>query len=842
MKPQKPTQKQAILIGVTLTAGFVLTLIGLENLTWPDSVLWEDSRSWGSFLGFLAVAAIVIGLLDKQLRLGASLIVPMVASVLALLAGAIGPLLVAVWFAGACFIVGYWCLEKLKAKDGTLLDCLLVGAGIYGSAVGVLAHFPVNYSGVYAVALTLPLLAGWRLLVDQGGKLLQLAVRDNLNHAETGGKWLDVAIGVVALVYFVFAMMPEVGYDALVTHLFVPAQMALRHQWGFDVTTYVWAVMPMLGDWIFSIGYMLGGETAARFINVGFIFVLGWLVRDCVLWAGGSLLGARWAVLVFLSTPLTFTVGCSLYIESIWASFVVAGCLAVLRTSSSSSGYSSSGKPESELPLSGLLLGCGAAVKAITFTALPGLVLLLIWRYRSWFKTGGLRSLAGGIGLFLGIGGIPYVTAWWLTGSPVFPLFNKLFKSPYFNSSENFTNSHYGGGLTWDVLYRVTFDTVNYLEAYAGASGFQWLLLFIPAMIALFIYRRIRGGGLFLVAAFAIAILFHWQSYLRYAFPSWVILTAVIGIGLDTIITTRGYLSKLCSLSLVFTIILNLLFINVGRQTPRDFSLLSMFQSNKESYLQSRLPIRNAVEMVNRLNSERTPVAVFAEPLTAGLSGDALYPNWYNIPFLQEVNSIHDEKDIAAVFAKHGVSFIILDENWSGGSCGPKSERQALIEKASEPVAMYDYVTVRKVKNENRHVVSRTMKLVVDQETDADTWYPLWTTGIPGDANLVTVKFARNGTQFRYDKWGCPAVVMELGAACAGKERQVNVTVDHIDTQWKMAINCNGAVAVVDTVSNKINMKDKLGVNDITSTLEGKYPLAKHFPGKLEETQSARKE
>ncbi|WNV05351.1 hypothetical protein RP726_02805 [Candidatus Methylospira mobilis] len=840
MKPQKPTKKQGILIGVALITGLGLTLIGLESLTWSESVLWEDSRSWGGFLGFLAVAAIVIGLLAQQLKLTAGLAVLMAATLLALLAGAIGSLLVAAWFAGACSMVGYWCLGKLRVKDRTFLDCFLAGAGIYGSAVGILAHFPVNYPGVYAVALTLPFLAGWRTVVDEGGRLLQLVDRDSRNRAETEFKWLDVAIGVVALVYFVFAMMPEVGYDALVTHLFVPAHMALRHQWGFDVTTYVWAVVPMLGDWIFSMGYMLGGETAARFINVGFIFVLGWLVRDCVQWAGGSLVGARWAVLVFLSTPLTFTVGCSLYIESIWASFVVAGCLAVLRACSSSPSF---GKPgRNELLLSGLLLGCGAAVKAITFTVLPGIMLLLIWRFRTWFKTVGLQSLAGGIGLFLATGGIPYATAWWLTGSPVFPLFNRIFKSPYFGSSENFTNSNYNGGLTWDVLYRVTFDTVKYLEAYAGASGFQWLLLFIPALITLFLYRRIRGGAMFLVAVIAIAVLFHWQSYLRYAFPSWVILTAVIGVGLGTVITTQGHLSKLCCFSLVITVMLNLLFINVGRQTPRDFPLLSMFQSYKDNYLQTRLPIRNAVELVNRLNVERTPVAVFAEPLTAGLSGDALYPNWYNIPFLQEVNSIHDEKDIAAVFKKHRVNFIILDENWSGGSCGPKSERQALIEKASEPVAMYDYVSVRKIKDGNRHVVSRSMRLVVDQETDADTWYPLWTTGVPGNANLVTVKFAKTGTQFRYDKWGCPAVIIEPGASCAGMDRRVDITVDHIDTQWKMAINCNGAVSAADTASNKIDMKDQLGVNGITSTLEGKYPLAKLFPGKLEETQPARKE
>ncbi len=39
-------------------------------------------------------------------------------------------------------------------------------------------------------------------------------------------------------------------------HLLIPAYLETKHQWSFDVTTYAWAAMPMLGDWIFSLGYM----------------------------------------------------------------------------------------------------------------------------------------------------------------------------------------------------------------------------------------------------------------------------------------------------------------------------------------------------------------------------------------------------------------------------------------------------------------------------------------------------------------------------------------------------------------------------------------------------------
>lgn len=679
-------------IALALIVGLTLTVFGLSRLPWPQLIVWSDPNALLNFLGFLVAAAITVCLLAKKLNQNTALAVAITAALLAVVAGAIWPLLVTLWLAGAFSVMGHWLLRRLKIDSETWVNCFLAGAGAYGTAVGLLAHYPVNYPGVYGAALALPLVLGWRVVLEKGKSLFAYVTKPNL--AGLGVAWLELAIGVVALVYFVVALMPELGFDSLASHLFIPAHLAQRHQWGFDAGTYVWAVMPMLGDWIFSMGYMLAGETAARLINVGFIFILGWLIRDMVLWAGGSLVGARWAVLIFLSTPLTFTEGSSLYIESIWASFVVAGALAILRA------CASTGKPRFELPIAALLLGCALAAKAVTFTILPALLLLLAWRYKSWYKPAGLQVIIFGLSLFLVIGFIPYATAWRLTGNPVFPLFNKIFKSPYYLSTENLANPIYGTGLTWDVLYRITFDSGKYLEASVGASGFQWLLLFIPALIVLIVCRRRRGVALLLVGVLTIVFVFRSQSYLRYVFPSWAILSATIGLALSTIHSSRTYLKNSLYTVTAICVVLNLLFFHSGNGFYRDFPIKSIFDKpSRDKYLLARLPIRNAVELVNHLNFERSPIAVFSDPLTAGLSGDALYPSWYNMKFQREIASIKVEQDLLNILLKRGINFIILDSGWNGvNCCGEGVEKQAIIEQATEKIAEYGSISVRKVK------------------------------------------------------------------------------------------------------------------------------------------------
>ncbi|MBH2008522.1 MAG: phospholipid carrier-dependent glycosyltransferase [Xanthomonadaceae bacterium] len=672
-------------IFVALAIGMVTTLWGFSQISWPT----ESPFAWDSLrrtVLVIAAGALVLVVLSSWLKVNRLAAGAIAACAIAIFTGTIWPLIVTIWLGFASYVLGRATLTLLKIDKEKLpnITAVLVGAAVYGTAVGFAAHFSINYPGLYGFVLAVPVVLGWRDVCAAVRSLGQFCSEKAVS------KWHDLAIALIALVHFSVALMPEVGHDALAMHLFIPAHLATRHEWGFDVDTYVWAVMPMMGDWLFSMGYMLAGETAARLINVGFIFVLSWLVRDLVIWAGGSALGARWAVLLFLTTPLTFTESSSLFIESVWAAFIVAGALSVFKLIQN---QQQNVDQAAQLKVAGLLLGAAAAAKAVTFTILPVLLLLLVLRYRTWGQRKLIGAIALGLILFIAVGGIPYATAWHLTGNPVFPFFNQIFKSPFWPAVAFEAPTVFGKGLSWDVIYQATFHTDRFLESKLGAPGFQWLLLFIPSMLVLLIYRHYKGILLFAVAGLCIALTFQSITYLRYIFPSFVWVAAGIGVALSSVQMDAAFTRRVLSVVGWAVVSLNLVFFKSGTYYG-DLSLQPLTsQTGRETYLNNRLPIRNAIELVNQINVGRAPVAVFSSPLTAGLNSDGLYPNWYNHQFQAKVTAATTSGHIAQLLMDKGVNYVILDSNWGA------TDKREIIEDATVKISEQGSITVRKLKS-----------------------------------------------------------------------------------------------------------------------------------------------
>ena len=722
-----------ISIGLSIVLCVVLVYIGLSlNMPWSAILPWT-SAGLNNYIIFMIVCAVLImagSLLSKTNHLLVGFILGVG---FALLSGNLWPLFIALWFFVSSILFGRFILTifRIKSYEDNWLICFLVGSGIYGTIVGLIAHFPINYPGLYGTALALPIMFSWRTFLNEIKKLLNKTKQKDLS-TPFDIRILDLAIAVVALVYFIISLMPELGADALATHLFIPAHLAFRHQWGFDATTYVWATLPLLGDWIFSIGYMLGGETGARMINVIFILVLGCLVREFVLWASNkthgtkwaSARGAKWATLIFLSTPLTFAIGSSLYIDSIWTAFTVGGAFVVFDFCLNSD------NTKSGIPLAGLLLGLSLQAKSAGFFILPIFLLVMIIHYKSWYKVG-IYYISIGLSIFIILSSIPYITAWFLTGNPIFPFLNAVFKSPYYPSSSNFnaTQTVYGQGVTWDILYKWTFDPSKYFGATIGAPGFQWLLLFLPVGLILFIKKQYRGIILFLVSTLIIVSVFQVTSYLRYVFPAWVLFSAAIGFALS--LGNLNFINRfLFFIVTCIVIILNLLFLQAG-SNYRNFPLRIIFNENsRRQYLTNTLPIRNAVELVNQLNTSDSPVAVFGAPSAAGLMVDALYPSWYNWGFQKDIISIQTEQDAIDVFSKRDVTYIILASNWLGTNCLPdEGVRQKLIENVTETIKQFNHITVRKVNksklsnNNSNDVVFDTELLTNPYFVSSDGWF-----------------------------------------------------------------------------------------------------------------------
>jgi len=745
-----------------LLIGILATFLGLQQISW-------FSASSHKIITGLLIGAVVVEALARLFNFGRLTTGAIAAFGIAVFANAIWPLLVSLLFAFSSFLLGHAVLAVLKINKNSLtgIAYFLVGAGTYGTAVGLLAHFPVNYAGLYWLGLLIPIIIERRSLRSHIGLLVDSCTQSDKY------KWLDLAIALVALVYFSVALMPEVGHDALASHLFIPGHLAHRHEWSFDVTTYVWAVMPMMGDWIFSLVNMLGGETAARMTNVGFIFTLSWLLHELVLWAGGGARGARWAVLIFLTTPLTYTEASSLFIESIWASFVVAGMLSVLKI------ISTDNVQKVQLPVAGFLLGSALAAKAVTFTILPVPLLFLLLRYRYWFSKQLAPYILSGLVLFIMVGAIPYITAWLYTGNPIFPFFNEYFQAPQY-PAENFSApAIFEKGVSWDTIYRITFDSGSYLESMPGAAGFQWLLLLLPAMVLFTITWDRRKLALVIIGLLAVVLTFHHTAYLRYVLPSFVILSAAIGAFISVILSNRGALLQgIVLIVTVSSILLNLLFFKSGTYYGHiSYKPLKSMEARAQ-YLRDRLPIRNAVSLVNQLNANRTPVAVFAPPLTAGLHSDALYPNWYNHMFYSLVNSADNEEALAGILLSKGVDYVIVDENW--GSL----EKREIIYKAAQEVSNIGSISVRILRNDYRF----NTELLNDTVFSADYHWHL-SKGAKMIADGVLVNVVSNAFQVVH-VMPVRRYLLTIQAGCANEVTQGRLQVNWIDEDSNL-INAN---------------------------------------------------
>ncbi|QDT93024.1 hypothetical protein Pan161_46960 [Gimesia algae] len=609
----------------------------------------------------------------------------MIALVLALLAGAVWPVIATLWFVFASILVGHRILAFLKIteQDSSFLMKFLTGAGLYASLVSLSAHVPINYPVFYGIGLLLPVLFDQKLARDYLIQFKNWILGNNEDPYRFN--LLDCLLTTLALIYFVVALMPEVGHDALAMHLFIPVHMAAQHQWGFDASIYVWAVMPLLGDWIYSICYMLGGETAVRLINVCFILLLTGLIKEFVLWLDGDETTVRWTNLIFLSTPLTFAVGSSLFIESIWTAYIIAGAIIVFR-------FWEDPEPlKSRILLAGLLLGFALATKAVTLLIIPGIFLILLYRWKYWCQLTWITTVGSGLFLFALPGSIPYLTALVKTGNPVFPFFNQIFKSEYF-AIKNFDNaSIFGKGLHWDFLYRVVFHTGEFLESYVGGSGFQWLLLFIPALGALVITKNKKALALFMVAALSLYLSFRSVSYIRYTFPEWLMLTTMAGCLIFSPMMRKTRLHNYFISAGCMTVVLNVVFLN-SAAFYGDFQIKSLLShTHRQTYLSERSPVRSAVKLVNEINMSRSPVAIFAAPYVAGLTSDALHCSWYNSRFQGLITNAQTEESIITALKNEGVDYMILDSSWKD----PQVIKQ--IQKVTDVIAEIDEISVRRL-------------------------------------------------------------------------------------------------------------------------------------------------
>jgi len=555
----------------------------------------------------------------------------------------------AIYFAAASLVV--WLRPRVRRPIIDWLEIPLAAA-ILATAFGLLAHFRINYWWLWALFVVI---AGSVILRSRRYGTVDMTRRE----------WAAFALtGFPLLLNLLAAMSPESSGDGLAMHLVIPEWIAFHHAWSFDAERLAWAVMPMNGDWMASIAFLIGGELAAKFLNWiwlatlcgGLFRVLRWTLSRDQAWIG---------VALFASTPVVFLVTGSLFVENLWALFLFAGVLALW---------------DGRVVASGILLGAAMGTKfgslAMVLVAIP----LLLWKVQ-----GDRKAVAKWLTAFVVVGCIPYLTAYVLTGNPVFPFFNGTFHSALYDAKD-IVDPRFPRGVTWRLLYDATVYSSRYLESQNGVAGFQWLL-FLP-LAALSWTRLGQAARLCLVVGIAFVVLeFQAFAYLRYAFPAMLLLSVPIA----SVVTRDRWLAG----AAVILFAGNIYFLGGSGFQHRDLFLNWFDPVEREHFTEFYTPQRRLIAELNRI-APGQPVAFLAGNQIAGVQAPVYTASWHSWKFEKALQNAAAPEDVLKLIERFGIRYVIAPAESSAVQMASVQARN-MLQMCSKPVMDYGGFRLAKV-------------------------------------------------------------------------------------------------------------------------------------------------
>lgn len=603
--------------------------------------------------------------------------VPLLAGVASLyIAIGLGPLQVfaAALAAGAFLLSGRYLLEWMfPAQTVPVPAAVMCGLALYLTLFGLMIHVPVNYGTLYTLLLAAPLLA-----TTQSGQLSALVaeLRTEFSAWRAAAERLPyptfAAVVLGATLVARYGFMPTVGFDDNALHLGMWTQLRYGAVYEFDVRAQVWEVAPFAVDLLHAAVNLVAGSDARGATNV---LLLAMTLRQ--LWAlfatFGLTAGARLLLLaLFVSTPLASYSLLTMQTELFMALLATAGLRLVIELRSWCSPHGAALLAIAALCCATKLPGAGLGIMLLVAAGIR------LWSVRHAAERAEPRSNVLLL-LFTAVLAVlafnAYVTAWLKTGNPVFPLYNAIFQSPYFDAVNNFSDTRWTQGFSFASYWKLFFDTSSFFESEDFVAGFQYLLLFPLGLVALFASKPLRATmPLLLVPLLGYALfVFAAMQYWRYQFPVMPLASLAIGALLVPQYSRIG--ARLVNGAIALCIALNLAF------APGISGLLweapeqAWTPAGKRRMIERFAPARALNEWLNANAPGSRVLYPQGVPYGATLDGTPLYPTWYSPEVDKAFNAIRDEADGFAFLREWRVDYIM---GWSNAPGLPGSTNWAL--------------------------------------------------------------------------------------------------------------------------------------------------------------------
>ncbi|QOY85204.1 hypothetical protein [Paludibaculum fermentans] len=600
--------QRALAWGV-LAVLLILTIFGIVHNGLAGQSVWAPV-GLARFAGFAVFYALFTGvMLLKAPRwylpaLAGSMVIYTMLAV-----GPLAPLAVG-YFGASCFAIGgIWFRRHPAFTARSPQMAVLTGLATWVFFVLVTAGLPIHYRALYWILPAIPIYYALRY---------QWLPALEFDYPKTAHDLAPLSVALFPLAcHWLVVLKPEVSADGLAMHTVIPSRMTYAHSWNFNIHEFIWAVMPMGGDFLYSIGWQMAGEYGARLLNLGVLALIVWILMERLHarvpgWIA-SLLAAA-----FLSTPLTQQVTGSLFVENLEA-VVLLGAALLLRVHV---------KERRGVYfyaccfLTGIAMATKLGALAFALPLLAAAVVLVKFRH-----------LVLGLPIAVLVGGYTYVSAWVRTSNPVFPFFNAVFHSPLYDVQKNFIDVRFATPPSWRLWYDLTFHTSRYLEGLDGGFGFFFFLLVPVALVG--VRRRWPRTGFVLlwVGLAGLAGTFARQSNLRYAYPALPMLTLLIGIAISSFRAHGPELGRALGWAAGLTVVLNLFFLPSAGWYHREFALNQVLSRKPvDEYLAVSAPERKLVDWLNA-HDPNERAAWMENNAVADFHGYAFTNSWHSVLF-----------------------------------------------------------------------------------------------------------------------------------------------------------------------------------------------------------------
>lgn len=657
-------------------AALTTTIAGVVFGTTPLLNYWSTSPRQGVLI-WLAISAALI-LLCKFITTGSARLA-LIAAFGLFIFGGNGALasLSCLLFCLSVFSLGRFIARAISSEHWNIANLMILGFAGHTAIFGAMIHFPINYRWVYLGILTAPLvaelatLAKQQLIKQSAYKLMQ-----DINAALSPiAYWKLAALLIVIGFFSCYSFMMSITSDDNSYHLAMWSQLQFHHQYLFDVKTQIWYAAPFTLDMIHGVLSVVANEDARGALNITLLIALFTATAATARRLFTSINIQLLSLALLASTPMLYNLLLGLQTELMLATLAITGVYIGINQHTS----------VVQRSLGVILVSCLlVAIKLPTATlaaALGACLLISEWSNLPQLTRRPTLSLLAFVAILIvgfGIALNPYVTSYMVTGNPVFPLYNAIFKSPFYNPV-NFKDNNFTHGASLQAWWGMFFDSSKYLESKNFIVGFHYFLLPLAGIVCL--YKTIRFKTLLYLALPTLVfggLMFYMVQYVRYLFPVMPI-ACILAAGVFYTPSQLGALRYIKSTTSFATLIiligLNIYFLPgvswIFDQNPlKNYTPSAKLEIAKgynpehviNRYLNEKYPGENVLFDAGRCNG-------------ASLLGKPFYPDWISPSTLAIFDHVRTEEDFIAFLKAHNIRFVYWD---TGDNASPQPFRAAI--------------------------------------------------------------------------------------------------------------------------------------------------------------------